>query len=120
MIKLFVDNNILYAKVLGNIEQGDFDNNVRKAADEVINEYGKIRGILIDTNDFNGWEDFPAFLEHFGFIQDVNDDVYRIAIIGDSTWQKLLPMVASLFVEPVIKRFDPGHGEEAEEWIKKW
>lgn len=120
MIKLYIDKNVLYVKVLGKIEKSDFEDKMRKAADQVITEYGKIRGILIDANDFEGWEDFPAFMEHFGFVQDTNEDVYRIAIIGDQTWQKLFPPIASLFVEPVIKRFDPGHGEEADEWLKAW
>lgn len=120
MIKIFVDGNVLYVKVLGEIQQGDFEEHARKAADQIIDEYGKIRGILIDANEFEGWEDFPALFEHISFVKDTNEDVYRVAIIGDQTWQKLLPPIASLFVEPVIKRFDPGQEEEAEAWIKKW
>ena len=120
MIKFNIDDNVFYIKVLGKIEKGDFENNLKTPADHIIAEYGKIRGIIIDGTDFDGWADFPALLEHFGFVQEINEHVDRVAIIGDHTWQKLLPPIASLFVEPVIKRFDPGHGEAAEEWIKTW
>jgi len=120
MIKVDYDETVLYIKVLGKIEKGDFENHVKKPADHILNEYGKIRGILIDASDFEGWEDFPALMEHIGFIKDMNHDVYRVAIIGDATWQKLLPSIANLFLEPVVKRFDPKHGQEAEEWIKHW
>ena len=120
MIKVHYDETVLYIKVLGKVEKGDFEDNIKMPADHIISEYGKIRGILIDASEFEGWEDFPALMEHIGFIRQLNHDVYRVAIIGDKTWQKLLPPIAGLFVEPVIRRFDPGHGEEAEDWIKSW
>lgn len=120
MIEFRIDENVFYIKVLGKIEKGDFEDNIRTPADHIISEYGKIRGIIIDARDFEGWEDFPALMEHIGFIKELNEDVYRVAIIGDSTWQKLLPPIAGLFVEPVIKRFDPDQADEAEEWIKSW
>lgn len=120
MIKFYYDDTIFYVKVLGKIEQGDFEENIRVPADHTIAEYGKIRGILIDANDFEGWEDFPALMEHIGFVKDINHDVDKVAIIGDGTWQKILPQIAGLFVKPVLKRFEPGHGQEAEDWIKSW
>ncbi|MCW8964967.1 MAG: STAS/SEC14 domain-containing protein, partial [Gammaproteobacteria bacterium] len=70
--------------------------------------------------EFEGWEDFPALMEHIGFIQELNEDVYRVAILGDNTWQKLLAPIAGLFVEPVIKRFEPGQEKEAKDWILAW
>lgn len=44
MIKITADENILYIKVMGKIEQGDFDKIVEHEVDYVISEYGKIRG----------------------------------------------------------------------------
>ena len=120
MIEFKEDDNVFYIKVLGKIEQGDFEQNIREAAEDAITEYGKIRGILIDARDFEGWEDFPALMEHIGFIRELDDAVYRVAIIGDQTWQKLIPPVASLFLQPVVKRFDPEHADEATEWVKCW
>ena len=120
MIEFRSDDNVFYIKVLGKIEEGDFENNIREAAEDAIVEYGKIRGILVDASDFEGWEDFPALLEHIGFIRELDDSVYRVAIIGDQTWQKLIPPIAGLFLEPLIKRFDPGHAADAEDWVKCW
>lgn len=117
MIKLTAEKNVLYVKVIGKIEKGDFENIVRPEADFIIAEYGKIRGILIDTCDFDGWEDFPALLEHYGFIKEHMNDVYRIALIGDDTWQMILPAIANLLLDPEIKRFEPGEGQRAEDWI---
>ena len=120
MIKFYMDENVFYIKVLGKIEVGDFEKNIKIPADHIISEYGRIRGILIDAEDFEGWEDFPALMEHIGFIKELDDNVGRVAIIGDQTWQKLITPIADLFLEPVVKRFDPGQGQEAEDWIKSW
>ena len=120
MIEFYVDENVFYIKVLGKIEAGDFEDNIKVPADHIIADSGRIRGILIDTQDFEGWEDFPALLEHIGFIRELDDSVYRVAIIGDQTWQKLIPPIASLFLEPLVKRFDPGQASEAEDWVKCW
>lgn len=118
MIKVHVDDNILYVRVMGKIEQGDFEHTVEPEADHMISEYGKIRGILIDGSDFRGWDDFSALLEHIEFIRHHQEDVYRVALIGDSAWQKLVPGIAGLLLDPVIRRFDPGHGQEAEDWLR--
>ena len=120
MLKLKIDTNVFYIKVLGKVEKGDFDDTLKTAADHIIAEYGKIRGIIIDGTDFDGWADFPALLEHLGFVQEINGHVDRVAIIGDHTWQKLLPPLASLFIEPVVRRFEPGENKQAEEWITTW
>lgn len=120
MLKFLVDETILRIKVLGKLEKEDFDDEITKSVDHIISEYGKIRGILIDASEFEGWEDFPALLEHIGFIQELDDAVYRVAILGDSTWQKLITPIADLFVEPVVKHFDPGQEDEAREWILAW
>lgn len=117
MIKLTAEENTLYVKVTGKIEKGDFENIVRPETDFMIAEYGKIKGIIIDATEFDGWEDFPAFLEHYGFIKAHMSDVFRIALIGDDTWQIILPTIANLFVNPEIKRFEPGEGQRAEDWI---
>jgi hypothetical protein len=120
MIEVCYEETILYIKVLGTIEKEDFETKAKEAADHIISEYGKIRGILIDAGEFEGWKDFPALLEYIGFVKEMNHKVYRVAIIGDATWQKLIPAIANLFLDPVVKRFDTHHGQEAEDWIKHW
>jgi len=120
MIEFYEDENVFYIKVFGKIEAGDFEDNIKVPADHIIAESGRIRGILIDTQDFEGWEDFPALMEHIGFIKELDDNVGKVAIVGDQTWQKLIPPIASLFLQPVVKLFNPEQKEEAEEWVKSW
>jgi len=117
MIKVHVNNNILYAKVIGQIEKGDFEKSVEPVADHLIAEFGKIRGILIDATDIGGWDDFPALFAHYGFIKAHEHDIYRVALVGDQTWQKLLPGIATLLLDPQIERFDPGLERDAEAWL---
>lgn len=80
---------------------------------------GRSGGTLIDTTGFEGWEDFPALLEEYNFLKKHEGDIYRVALLGDQTWQVVLPAIAKLLIDPIIKRFDPGHGEETEAWLKE-
>jgi hypothetical protein len=56
---------------------------------------------------------------HLGFVKEHHKFVRRLAIIGNATWQKILPGIASLFLEPEVKRFAPGAQHAAEEWVSE-
>jgi len=120
MIELSIDDdNILIVKVKGKIEEGDIEENVEREADYVIAEYGKVRGILIDATGTKGWSEFPVMAEERGFLKKHKEDVYRIALVGDQTWQKIIPAIVDLLVDPLIKHFNPGQEDEALEWLKE-
>ncbi len=82
-----------------------------------IKKHGKIR-ILFITLGFEGWdagalwEDIKFDVKHFGHIE-------RLAIVGESKWEKGMAAFCRPFTTATIKYFDHGDLEKAREWIKE-
>jgi hypothetical protein len=80
-----------------------------------IEEFGKIR-MLVILHDFHGWEmgalweDIKFDLKHFNHIE-------RLALVGESKWEKGMAMFCRPFTTAKIKYFDHSEIEAAREWI---
>lgn len=85
--------------------------------EEKIREHGKIR-ILFIMHDFHGWtagaawEDFKFDLKHFNHIE-------RLAIVGETKWEKGMSVFCRPFTTAKIKYFDHTDLEKAREWIQE-
>ena len=85
--------------------------------EEKIKEHGKIR-ILFIMHDFHGWtagaawEDFKFDLKHFNHIE-------KLAIVGETKWDKGMSMFCRPFTTAKIKYFDQTDLEKAREWIEE-
>ncbi len=82
-----------------------------------IEEHGKIR-ILFIMHDFHGWdagamwEDFKFDLKHF-------KDIERLAIVGETKWEKGMAIFCRPFTTAKIKYFDHTEISQAREWIQE-
>lgn len=83
--------------------------------DKQIEEFGKLR-ILFVMNDFHGWtagalwEDVKFDLKHW-------KDIERLAIVGESKWEKGMATFCKPFTKAKIQYFDQAQLEEAREWV---
>ncbi len=111
------DAGIVRVKVEGKIEKGDFDKHVGPVVDELIEHQGKITGLLIDVTSFDGWTGITALLEHIRFIRHHHKYITRVAIVGNHTWQAILPRLAPLFVNATVSYFDENDHDTANLWI---
>lgn len=86
-------------------------------AEEAIREYGKIR-ILFVMLGFQGWnasamwEDLKFELKHFR-------DIERLAIVGETKWQKGMAMFCKPFTMAEVKYFEHGEFDDAREWLEE-
>ncbi len=112
-----VDNGIVRVKILGKIERDDFEKHLAPVADHVIEEQGKITGLLIDVTEFGGWDGLSSLLEHLKFVKHHHKHVQRLAVVGNHTWQEFLPKIARLFVNAELKYFDQEKQSDAETWV---
>ncbi|MBR9802612.1 STAS/SEC14 domain-containing protein [bacterium] len=83
--------------------------------EEKIKEHGKIR-LLVVLHDFHGWdagamwEDIKFDLHHFR-------DIERLAIVGESRWEKGMASFCRPFTTANVKYFEKEQLDEARQWI---
>ena len=81
-----------------------------------INQFGKVR-LLVILHDFHGWnasalwDDIKFDIKHF-------NDIERLAIVGESKWEKGMASFCRPFTSAEIKYFDQAELESARAWIQ--
>lgn len=111
-------DGIVIIRPSGALEQTDFER-LTKEIDAYINEQGYVKGIIIHTKDFPGWESFGAFTHHMKFIKDHHKKVKRVAAVTDSKFMSITQMVANHFVSAEVKHFDYADVDSAKKWIQE-
>ncbi|MCA9213490.1 MAG: STAS/SEC14 domain-containing protein [Planctomycetales bacterium] len=108
--------NIVEVQATGKLTKEAYESFV-PMTEEKIKEHGKIR-ILFVMHDFHGWsagaawEDFKFDLKHFNHIE-------RLAIVGETKWEKGMSVFCRPFTTAKIKYFDHTDIEKAREWIEE-
>ncbi len=84
--------------------------------EELIQEHGKV-SVLFDMHDFHGWtagalwEDLKFDLKHFS-------DIERLALVGESKWEKGMAAFCKPFTSAKIRYFDRPKLDEARTWVR--
>ena len=114
--KLDTLNRILSIIPEGKLETEDF---VRLAqeVDPYLEEHGELKGLMIQTESFPGWQDFAALLSHLRFVRDHHQKVRRVAAVTDSSFLSILPQVASHFVKAEVRHFPYQDRQVALDWL---
>jgi len=115
--ELLRDEGILVVEPKGTLESADFAALTREV-DPYIEENGKLRGLLIQSESFPGWGDFGALISHLDFIRDHHRDIGRVAAVTDSAFLSIAPRIASHFVKAEVRHFDFSDREAALEWLR--
>ena len=82
-----------------------------------IAEFGKIR-LLVEMKDFHGW-DLAAVWEDTKFGYKHFSDIERIAVVGETTWEKWMTGFCRPFTRAKIKYFESGELDTARAWCHK-
>lgn len=110
------DYGFIEVNPTGKLEEENFQDLAREI--ESLQEAGKaLKGLLIRTKDFPGWERFSDLLAHGEFIREHHDRIDRIAFCTDSNIGTLLQTVAKDFAEAEVERFAYDEKDEAEKWL---
>lgn len=81
------------------------------AVERLVKQLGKIR-MLVEMRDFHGWtagalwEDIKFDAKHF-------NDIERLAIVGDTRWEKGMAAFCKPFTTAQVRYFDHGALDEA-------
>lgn len=105
----------LHVRVTGKLTKDAYEI-FAPAVDEQIQQHGKIR-ILFEMHDFHGWtagalwEDLKFDFKHW-------KDIERLAILGDSKWEKGMAVFCKPFTVAKIQYFDQAKLGEAKTWLE--
>lgn len=110
------DEEILVVKPIGRLKAEDFEA-VARAVDPQIMKAGSLRGLMIEAEDFPGWEDFAGLVAHVEFVKGHIHSIRRIAVVSDSFPSKVLPPLMGWFAKAEIRRFPGGEEKKAHDWL---
>ncbi len=108
------DSDIFVIRASGKLSKSDYETFV-PAFERVTAEHGPIR-ILIELEDFEGWE-LPALWEDLKFDMSHQDDIGRLALVGDRTWQEWGTRLSKPFFRAEMRFFRPEQRAEARSWL---
>jgi len=115
-VELNAADRIAILRPGGALSEEDFTR-AAHTIDSYIEKSGKLRGLIIETESFPGWDSFASFLHHFQFIREHHKKVSRIAFVTDSAIGNMAEKVASHFVSAEIRHFAYDKKAEALNWI---
>lgn len=108
------DNKLLTVKISGKLSGDDYKI-LEPGVEKLIGDSGKIK-ILFIMHDFHGW-DMGAVWEDIKFATKHCSDIEKIAMVGESTWEKWMATICKPFTMSKVKYFDAGVEQQALDWL---
>ena len=93
---------------------GDLSSDV----DTYLSEHARLRGVLIQTVGFPGWEDFDGFTAHMHFVREHHKQVERVAVVTDSPLAVMAELLGKHFTSAEVRHFPPSDEPKALEWLQ--
>lgn len=118
MLSVEIDeiNGIAMLEPDGPLSQNDFET-AAKDIDPYIERTGQLKGLIIHTKSFPGWDSFAALVTHFRFVKEHHKKISRVAFSTDSVVGPFAEAVASHFVNAQVKLFSYQELEQARNWV---
>lgn len=109
-------DNVVGIQVSDQLTKADYETLV-PLWENAIQEHGKIR-MLWQMDDFKGWSP-EALLEDLKFDFKHNQEVERLAIVGQNWWENWMTQVTDLvFTQSDARYFEPSQLPEAWDWVQ--
>lgn len=110
------DGKILEVRASGKLTKEDYQHFVPEI-ERLIKAHGKIR-VLFEMSDFHGWE-LSAMWEDIKFDLKHFRDIERLAIVGETKWEKGMAVFCKPFTAATIRYFDHDQAQAARTWIQE-
>ncbi|WP_105199977.1 MULTISPECIES: STAS/SEC14 domain-containing protein [unclassified Pseudoalteromonas] len=102
----------------GELSAADFIAAVR-IIDPYIERHGGLKGLMIATRHFPGWDSFAALSAHLRFARDHHKRISRIAVVTDSPLAMLGEHLTAHFISAEIRAFQYDQMEQARNWVSE-
>jgi hypothetical protein len=110
------ENSILYLRPRSALAEADFVQ-LASVVDPHIEKAGDLKGIIIETRRFPGWESLGAMAAHIRFVRDHHKRIRKVGVVTDSPLATIAERLGSHFVAAEIRRFPEGQTEAATQWV---
>jgi hypothetical protein len=107
---------ILVLKPQSPLSREDFSG-LSAAVNAYLSDHDKLHGVLIESKEFPGWENFGGFSAHMHFVRDNHKKVERIAVVTDSAIATVAESLANIFTSAEVKRFPFPDEARAMDWL---
>ena len=113
-LKELINGTLLEVHLTGTLVKKDYEAFV-PVVERLVKQHGKI-DMLVTMHDFHGesagalWEDTKFALHHFR-------DVKRLALVGETKWQKGMATFCKPFTTAKARYFESSQAAEALDWL---
>jgi hypothetical protein len=108
------DGKAVEVKISGKLHKDDYEKFV-PFVERLIAAHGKLR-LLVEMHDFHGW-DVSALWQDMKFDLKHFKDIERLALVGETKWEKGMATFCKPFTTAKIQYFDVGQAAEARRWV---
>ena len=115
--ELLQDESILVVTPVAPLRAEDFEA-LSRQVDPYIEATSGLKGLMIHTESFPGWDNLAAFLSHVKFVKNHHQQIKKVAAVTDSSFLSIMPHVASHFVQAEIRHFALKDKDAAMAWLK--
>ena len=113
-LELNASGNLLEVRASGKLTKQFYEALV-PAVEQQIADSGKLR-ILLILSDFHGWT-AGALWEDIKFEMKHWKDIERLAIVGETSWEKGMATFCKPFTKATIRYFEQAQLDDARTWI---
>lgn len=110
------DGKILEVHVSGKLVGQDYQRFV-PMFEELLKSHGKLR-LLFEMSDFHGWN-AEAFWDDIKFDVKHYNDIQRVAMVGESRWQRWMAAFCEPFTAATVRYFDKADLSQARAWLEE-
>ena len=112
-----IPGRILEVRLSGKLEKSDYEDFIPEI-DRLIEERPAGLRLLVIFDDFKGW-DAGGFWEDLKFGAGHLTEFERLAMVGDTTWEKAMAMFCKPITTADVKYFPIEEADRARAWIQE-
>ncbi|MCP5536882.1 MAG: STAS/SEC14 domain-containing protein [Akkermansiaceae bacterium] len=114
--KLLTEDAIAVVEPSGPLSEQDFKE-LSKSVDDYLAAHPFMKGLLIHTRQFPGWEDFSGLIHHIQFVRNHHRKIRKVALVTDSKLATAAPRLAAHFVSAEVRSFEYNAYDAALAWL---
>lgn len=108
------DSGVVLIKASGRLSKADYERFVPEF-ERTVRARGPVR-MLIELDDFHGWN-LPGLWQELKFDTTHQNDMGRVAIVGDRGWQEWGTRLSKPFFKAEIRYFNRDQAAAARAWL---